>query len=544
MGAAKFRGCRVLLCLVLAGGCVAARCSEPLFTLPPGPHAVGFRAVDLRDYSRTYRSAYTATGEVELRERTRPIQTSIWYPARRSTRPGMRFGDYVVLGARQDGPATAEETAAYVKQMLTAWGADSGAAKARVEAVMAARLSVVRDAAPAPGRHPVVIYNAGGGQPSWDNSVLCEYLASHGYVVIASPNTWNWSRMHADSQELISAEASARDVEFHLGYAHTLPFVDPAHVALMGYSWGGQAAVMVALRNTAIAAIVSLDGSEANMPTQWEQAAHHDPAAITAAYLSFNSSIERTLQSEKLRAAAPMTAAEAAKEAEELPKWRERLAHPPIFEGIRSADAYHVVMQKFHHGNFASHWSQLLGAADWKPGEPTPADDQAGYSALSIYTRHFLDAYVRGDNHARQWLARTPEEAGLAAGTMQISYRPAAAVPAPAIDAFARYQREHGFAALQERVGELRRAEPAYGLSAEDTVLWADLLVEARQPERAIEVLRWAAALDPKSQPILGTLCARLEGRKAEQVACYRLLQSRFPDDPGITPLLDKAESG
>src|SRR5258708_8092522 len=41
------------------------------------------------------------------------------------------------------------------------------------------------DAAPAEGAFPVVLYHSGAGGSFEDNSVLFEYLASHGYVVVS-----------------------------------------------------------------------------------------------------------------------------------------------------------------------------------------------------------------------------------------------------------------------------------------------------------------------------------------------------------------------
>ncbi len=61
---------------------------------------------------------------------------------------------------------------------------------------------------------PVVIYAP--AQFSWENADLCEYLASHGYIVIAG------SALGATS-DLAGANVQARDIAFLLAYAHTLP---------------------------------------------------------------------------------------------------------------------------------------------------------------------------------------------------------------------------------------------------------------------------------------------------------------------------------
>lgn len=62
----------------------------------------------------------------------------------------------------------------------------------RWNSMLAASSSValwaVADAPFAEGRFPVVIYAPSGSSVSWENADLCEYLASHGYVVLASPS--------------------------------------------------------------------------------------------------------------------------------------------------------------------------------------------------------------------------------------------------------------------------------------------------------------------------------------------------------------------
>lgn len=430
--------------------------ASPVFSLPPGPHAVGFTARDLYDFTRTYRPAFTPLGEPERAERARPMQTSVWYPAAATRAARMRYGDYFALGAHQDGPPTAAQVKRFLAEQEAHWTGEGGAAaKAWYEAIRRAPVRAVRDAAPAAGRFPVVVYNAGGGQPSWDNSVLFEHLASHGYVVIASPSTWNWDRSRPTEDTYEAVEASARDLEFHVGFARTLPYADPARLALMGYSWGGLAAPVVALRNSAVAAVVALDGSITWADELLAKAPHPDPATLQAAFLSLRSS-----------AARGFLAAEARGQ-QVTPKEREEgLAGEAAFkfyDGLRHADAFRVVMERFHHGNFASHFTIL--DEDRRPGEPTAEEDQAGYGAMAQYVRAFLDGYVKGDAAARAWLRRAPAENGVPDGVMRVDFKAARPYPPPTAAALARAGRERGFEALPALVEAARKEEPGFGLT-------------------------------------------------------------------------------
>src|SRR2546430_17262590 len=78
----------------------------------------------------------------------------------------------------------------------------------------------VRDAPPATGRFPVVIYAPSFWAPPWENADLCEYIASYGYVVIASPGIG--TRPGVAAHDVAGIDAPARDILFLIGHARTL----------------------------------------------------------------------------------------------------------------------------------------------------------------------------------------------------------------------------------------------------------------------------------------------------------------------------------
>ena len=72
-------------------------------------------------------------------------------------------------------------------------------------------LWAVRSAQPTKGRFPVLIYAPSDSSVSWENADLCEYVASHGYVVVASPSMGVSTRdMQTISTELMSRLATSR----------------------------------------------------------------------------------------------------------------------------------------------------------------------------------------------------------------------------------------------------------------------------------------------------------------------------------------------
>src|SRR5262249_40830133 len=112
-----------------------------------------------------------------------------------------------------------------------------------------------RDAPPHDGRFPLVIYHAGAQSSFEDNAVFCEFLASHGYVVVGSA----FLDLSGDSFNIAGNHGSARDFEFLIAHAGRFPNVDWQHVGLIGHSAGAQSALLYrGYEASAVDAVVSL----------------------------------------------------------------------------------------------------------------------------------------------------------------------------------------------------------------------------------------------------------------------------------------------
>jgi pimeloyl-ACP methyl ester carboxylesterase len=91
--------------------------------------------------------------------------------------------------------------------------------------------------------------------------VLAEYLASHGYFVVATPSPMVRTPMTGESQVAEFAERQARELEeaLHL-VGRSCPTADLSRVGIVGHSFGARAALLLAMRNRWVRALVSLDG--------------------------------------------------------------------------------------------------------------------------------------------------------------------------------------------------------------------------------------------------------------------------------------------
>lgn len=350
----------------------------------PGAHAVGFRTVEQTDPSRSYGG------------KPRPIQTAIWYPAVKGGQ-AMRYDDYLqLLGWDDDfarSPAERDKVlAAWLKRVTEGKPAEQLAAERRDPRW------AVRDAQALPGKFPVVIYSPSLSSNVFENAEMMEFLASHGYLVIASPALGVEGRWQ--KPDLAHAEAQAADIRFLVAYAQTLPQADPSRLAVAGFSWGGMANVLAAARDARIKALVSLDGS----------VRYQHGMLSTVPYL----------KPEQLRTPLLFLA--------QRPQPFERgLKYKPDTSGsillkMKGADVYLLTMYAMEHFHFGSSYLRL----DPLTFEEFSREEVAQSYALSArYVLNFLNGALRGERAGFDYLMKKPEQIGAAPHSVHSQLFPA-----------------------------------------------------------------------------------------------------------------------
>src|SRR5581483_8521556 len=138
-----------------------------------GSYGVGVSTQLVRDYSRGW---MTLSGPIPYR----PILMRIWYPSSSKT-TRMPFGDYLKpLNDRGAVAAAVQSQIDYSTSSLkNAVGNDAAAAQRLFQTVVPAKIG----APPASGSFPIIIYGIGQNDHIAENTVLSEFLASHGYIV-------------------------------------------------------------------------------------------------------------------------------------------------------------------------------------------------------------------------------------------------------------------------------------------------------------------------------------------------------------------------
>ena len=363
------------------------------FLQEPGPYHVGLKVVNQYDPSRKF-PATSARSDASARQEGRPLQTLIWYPALQGRGKPMTVGDYVALADREIHFDRSD-------QEHNKW-------RARLRNSFTTPLWAVRDANPVEGHYPVIIYAPSDSSTAWENADLCEYLASHGYVVLASPSMGASSRDMTD--DLAGIGTQALDISFLISYASGLPDTNSSMVSVVSFSWGGISSLFAAARDPRIKVLAEMDGSM-----------RYYPGLVTAA---------EVVHPEQLKIPLLFFAANDMSYIENLDNYRgpsnDRIGRS-VLNTWTHGNLLTVNMLGMSHPEFCSMFQRMKNAATFAEDQVADygrEDANASYSWVALYALQFLNAYVKYEAPAKAFLARSSDENGVPKHIMEIRYRP------------------------------------------------------------------------------------------------------------------------
>jgi tetratricopeptide (TPR) repeat protein len=512
--------------LTLAASAPAAGAAAPSKLhgdLQAGPHAVGFQVRHEVDRLRPFRPKIDYRGQRASGELGRPLQVSLWYPAKPAGAGprAMTFGDYVDLAATEIAPAPQAEPAARerARAQFTAGARAAQVEQAKLDELLATPTAAVRDAPAADGRFPLVALAVGFNESPRNHLVLAEHLASHGYVVVATPSAGRSARAMEGGQ--IGLDLQSRDLEFAAALAQGLPFVDASKLGLVGYSFGGAASVVFQMRNMSADAILSLDGADGFTPNVNEIKASpfYDPKAVRVPYGY-------------------------------LAGGDNPLRDAGIFDALKYSERTMVTFHDLRHVDFTSLAMAETLVPDFTagPGGGAQTDTRLAHAAVVRYARRFLDAYLRGDAEARAFVRRSPDENDLPADFADVEVQPGApAVPTTA-ELMALLRAPGGASEALALFREARKHDPALVFAEENPVnlLGYELMASGRGDD-AIAVLTFNMEAYPDSANVYDSLAESYmrAGRREEAIKYYEIALSKLAADT-TTPqgLRDAIERG
>jgi dienelactone hydrolase len=486
---------RLLALLLLTASCAAGAADTFVFSNEPGPYPVGVQVKAQYDYSRVYRPAFdVVTGQPETHERARPIQSITWYPAKAKGKQ-LTWRDYMATTTTEDTPWL---SAAEVRRATDASIENSlgNLPPASARQVLAQAMWSSRDVPAAPGKFPVVIYAPSLGASAIENVDLCEYLASHGYIVMSSRSLGAHTR--SMTTDLEGLEAQAGDIAFLIGQAHALPQADLSRVAVVGFSWGGLANVLAAAKDDRIRALVSLDGSV----RYWPQFV--DGGKDAAAYATPG------------RLAVPMLYVGRADESlEELAKKNRKLDFS-MLNKMSYADMTRVTMRPMIHQHFASDFLRYANEAQF--GEYSRDEISLAHSWAARYVERFLDAYLKNDAKAMAFLDNKPAANKAPAHMLAVERRKGAGTP-PTLEAFVRALQTGGFEQAQALYDRMHAANPAFIVEPNWCNRYGNDLLQLGRAKDAVPILRLGTKLAPDWSWVADSLAEAYEAVGERQLA-------------------------
>ena len=194
----------------------------------------------------------------------RTLVTEIWYPATDEARqmPKNKYSDFIPGGVT---PAIDEMVAKLYKISLSDvdklyWNEAHRSAPVR------------------PGRFPLVVFSHGNGGSRHQNTFWCDYLASHGYIIVSPDHTGNarWTIIDGKliasqpGERLNSAKDRPLDVCFLLdqmirwdkgGDPRFAGHIDTDHAAITGMSFGSFTAHWASDRDGRFKAVIAMSGA-------------------------------------------------------------------------------------------------------------------------------------------------------------------------------------------------------------------------------------------------------------------------------------------
>jgi dienelactone hydrolase len=443
------------------------------FTAEGGPFAVGLEIVEQYDLSRVFGYRTDDLGQPLDTPRPRPLQTLIWYPAQSAGSKRMTVGDYLALWATETTfgspklPVRAQKWLAGIGRMA------------------AAELRATREAVMVAQRFPVVIYAPSLSSTAWENADLCEYLASHGYLVLSSPCMGERSRPM--TRNVVGIEAQARDISFLVGYASSLENADPTQIAVMGFSWGGQSNVVAAARDPRIGALIALDGSLRFSPGLVAQIEGVHPERMTIPLLS----IVQGHWTPEAQAA-------------HWARYPEN-AGPSVMNAWVHGDLVTVRMLGLSHMEHCSMfqrndevWWKLLHVYGDKMPDYDQADGIVGYRWMARYCLAFLDAYLKRCPSAMTFLKNWPAENGVPRHTMVTSFCAGDGLSA-SFDTFRAEVGRLGFDRIGDVYQTFKSRRKDFTVDDASLLSWSEDLLNRDNLAQALALLRFNVELHPYS---------------------------------------------
>lgn len=350
--------------------------------LTPGAYGVGFRIRTFFDDNRN---------KADVSEKGRRIDVMIWYPSESKTDiPKLTFRDYLLLVPE----FSFDSSQVHIRKWLsTAVSGDTtGVSSDTLDRMIETEMQAVPDTPIIDEKFPLVLWTMRHGTMV-AQSVLCEFLASHGYVVayaryggLQLPFPW---QIQTATEKLDVFSKHLKDLNFALQCLSREPDVMPATAAIVTWSYAAELAPLVQSKNSSVQLVIGLSSNLLSIsgPYQGDSAgANLKPDSLDVPYVIMT---------------------------EQLGFDGKQRSAPAIVDELPT-DVYYLSFRDLAHGNFnmlEGMLPALFGVSNVQSWSTSGQTAKLGYETISRYTLQFLDLYLKqgSRSYPREFEKRLPQ---------------------------------------------------------------------------------------------------------------------------------------
>jgi tetratricopeptide (TPR) repeat protein len=339
-------------------------------------------AIEHYDYARSFQPKRDYFGEIIPGERGRPIQICVWYPAALGA-----DAMPVVMSDYAFNPPDDMRQYAFLARIQNREIAFLHAIlrnnQVAVLEVLGTDMKAVRDAEPAEGAFPLLVYHSDFNRGIAENAVLFEYLASHGFVV-ATTHSFGPSAVTTEPTAA-ALETLVGDMAFVIAALRDTEFVDPDKLGVFGCRAGGLAALLFGMRNHNVDAVLGLEAVSSDQEVLDLAASNpfYNVARMTAPLLQVHTTTE---------------------------DGRGR----SLMESFKYTPGHSLVFEAGSPVAFTTY--QVIGGLFGEPDPDEGISNPATYGAICEYALSFFDGHLNGREASLASLAVSPSEHGLDPG--------------------------------------------------------------------------------------------------------------------------------
>ncbi|MCJ7714379.1 hypothetical protein MUO66_07985, partial [Candidatus Bathyarchaeota archaeon] len=313
-----------IICLTLFI-CSIPRVSCSAADLEYGPYKVGFESYKTCDDSRPY-----LFGEDTI---SRPLLIHFWYPSQKEMKaPTLNFKKYIDLIAMRENYGISKSEIdknsfnyvnAYSDFAKRSFGLDTSVHTQQIlDAPVIARSGIpLQKIGP---EFPLLIYAPSNSKSSVQNHMICEYLASHGFMILSVASAGPNSIQRENIGE--STMAQVIDMEYILKYCEDSLHIKYTNLGVFGYSSGGLATTIFQMRNESVDAVFTMDGGQ-------------EYGAYSVLYKMADFNLEKTH--------VPYCS---------VVNNYENFSIYPLYNSVLTSEKYLLQMPYLDHNGFISHW--------------------------------------------------------------------------------------------------------------------------------------------------------------------------------------------